>query len=123
MPGLPRLKRDVEAQTPISVHRRLAIALAGADDHLAAEILVAISEPQCLPLTGPRCGDATAPYDMVTLHLKDIGEIGPDRDLQIKAYRALTIIGDVDVLMQPAIDMAADHQAPSGGRKRPRLIP
>src|ERR1700684_1844014 len=116
MPGLPRLKRDVEAQTPISVHRRLAIALAGADNHLAAEIPVAISEPQCLPLMRPRCGDATAPYDMVALHLKDIGEIGTDRDLQIEAYWALTIVGDVEVLMQPANDMAGDQQGPGGGR-------
>jgi hypothetical protein len=40
----------------------------------------------CLPLMRPRCGDATAPYDMITLHPKDIGEIGTDRDLQIEAY-------------------------------------
>ena len=121
MPGLPGPERDVEAQPPIGVHRRLAIAFAGADDHLAAEILVAISEPQCLPLMRPRCGDATAPYDTVALHLKDIGEIGTDRDLQIEAYWALTIIGDVDVLVQPAIDMAADHQAQSARRNRPVL--
>jgi len=71
---------------PISVHRRLAVALTGTDDHLAAEMLVAIGKSQRLLLMRPRCGDATAPYDMVAPYFEDVGEIGADRDLQIEAY-------------------------------------
>ncbi len=49
MPGLTGLKRDVEAQPPVGVYRRLAVTIAGADDDFAAEILVAVGESQCLP--------------------------------------------------------------------------
>ena len=111
MPGLPGLQRDVEAQPAIGVHRRLAVAIAGVDDHFAAEILVAIGESQRLPRLRPGRGDAAAPYDIVALYLENVGKIGTDRDLQIEAHRILTVVGDVDVLVQPAIDMAADHQA------------
>jgi hypothetical protein len=32
MPSLPSFQRNVEAQSPIEVHRWLAVSLAGADD-------------------------------------------------------------------------------------------
>ena len=121
MPGLPGLQRDVEAQPPVGVHRRPAVAVAGADDHLAAEILVAIGDAQHLPLLRPRRGDAAAPHDLVALHLEDVGEIGADRDLQVEANRILAVVGDLDILVQPAIDMAADHQAQRARRDRPVL--
>src|ERR1700730_17886439 len=115
MPSLPSLQRNIETQTAVGVYGRLAITLASIDDHLAAELLVTIGESKSLPLRRPRCGDVTAPYDLVALHLIDVSEIGTDRDLQIEAYWILTIVGDVDVLVQPAINMAADHK-PQGAR-------
>src|SRR5271169_5104034 len=110
MPGLPSFQRDVEAQTPVGVYGRLAVSLAGADDHFATKISVAISDAQHLPLVRPRGGDATAPYDAIALDLEDVGEIGADRDLQVEAHRVLAVIGDVKILVQSALDMAADHQ-------------
>src|ERR1700721_4612959 len=47
----------------------------------------------------------------IALDLEDVGEIGADRDLQVEAHRTLTVIGDVKILVQSALDMAADHQA------------
>ena len=121
MPGLAGLQGDVEAQPPVGVHRRLAVAIAGADDHLAAEILVAIGDAQHLPLVRPRRGDAAAPHDLVALHLEDVGEICADRDLQVEAHRVPAVVGDLDILVQPAIDVAADHQAQRARRDRPVL--
>src|ERR1700722_4917331 len=115
MPGLPSLQRNIEAQTAVCVYGRLAVTLACIDDHLAAEMLVTIGDSKSLPLRRPRCGDVAAAYDLVALHLIDVGEIGTDRDLKIEAYRILTMVGDCNVLVQPAIDMAADHE-PQGAR-------
>ena len=55
--------------------------------------------------------DATAPHDAIALDLEDVGEIGADRDLQVEAHWVLAVIGDVDIVVQSALDMAADHQA------------
>jgi len=118
MPGLPGVQRDVEAQPPVGIHRGLAIAPAGADDHLAAEILVAIGDAECLPLVRPRRCDAAAPHDVVAPHLEDVGEIGTHRDLQVEAHRIPAVVGDVDILVQPTVDMAADHQAQRACRNR-----
>ena len=121
MPGLPSLQRDVEAQPPVGIHRRLAVSLAGADDHFATEISVAIGDAQHLPLVRPRRGDATAPHDVIALDLEDVGEIGADRDLKVEAHRILAVIRDVNILVQSALDMAADHQAQRARCDRPVL--
>src|ERR1700748_1760555 len=105
MPRLPSLQRNGEAQPPVGIHRGLAVSLAGADDHFATKISVAISDSQHLPLVGPRRGDATAPHDAIALDLEDVGEIGADRDLQVEAHRTLTVIGDINILVQSALDM------------------
>ena len=102
MPGLPSLQRDVEAQPPVGIYRRLAVSLAGADDHFATKIPVAIGDAQHLPLVRPRCGDAAAPHDVIALDLEDVGEIGADRDLQVETHRLLAVVGDVNVLVQSA---------------------
>ena len=121
MPGLPGFQRDVEAQASVGIHRRLAVSLAGADDHFAAKILVAIGDAKDLSLLRPRRDDAAAPHDVVALHLEDVGEIGADRDLEVEANRLLAVVGDVDVLVQAAIDMTADHQTQRTRRDRPVL--
>src|SRR6202011_4138782 len=92
MPDLAGLKGDVKAQPSVGARRRLAIA--SADNHLAAEILVAIADAQHLPLVGPRRGDAAAPHDLVALYLEDVGEICTDRDLQVEANRVMAVFGD-----------------------------
>src|SRR6202042_2990021 len=111
MPSLPSFQRNVETQPPIGIHRRLAVSLAGADDHFPTKISVAIGDAQHLPLVRPRRGDATAPDDAIALNLEEVGEICADRDLQVEANRMLAVVGDGKVLVQSALDMAADHQA------------
>ena len=110
MPSLPSFKRYVETQPPVGVHRRLAVSLARADDHFATEVSVAIGHAQHLPLVRPRRGDATAAHDLIALDLEDVCKITADRDLQVEAHRSLAVIGDVNILVQSPLDMAADHQ-------------
>ena len=110
-PGLRWLERDVEAQPAVGVHGHPAVPLAGAHDHFAAEILVAIGDVERLAPLRPGGGDAAAPHDAIALHLEDIGEIGAHRDLEVETHGHLAIVHDLDVLMQPAVDMAGDHEA------------
>src|SRR5665213_3305451 len=111
MPGLARLERDIEAQTPVGTHRRLAISLAGANDDFTAKILIAISDPKNLPLLRPRSDDTAPPHDVFAFHLENVGEIGAHRDFQVETNRLLAVVDDVEVLVQSAIDMTPDHQA------------
>ena len=121
MPSLPGLQRDVEAQPPVGVHRRLAVAIARTDDHLAAEILVAIGDAQHLPLIRPRRGDAAAPHDLVALDLEDVGEIGADRDLQIEAHRVrLLLVMSISSCSPPSI-WRPINEAQCACRDRPVL--
>ena len=121
MPSLAGLQGDVEAQPPIGVHRRPAVAVVRADNHLAPEILVAIGDAQHLPLIRPRRGDAAAPHDLVALDLENVGKICTDRDLQVEANRIPAVVGDLDILVQPAIYVATDHQTQRARRDRPIL--
>src|ERR1700722_4792387 len=115
MPSLPSLQRNVETQAPIGIHRRFAVSLAGADDHFPTKVSVAIGDAQHLSLVRPRRGDATAPHDAIALDLEDVGEIRADRDLQVEAHWVLAVIGDVKIVVQSALDMAAGYQAQGGG--------
>src|ERR1700721_324950 len=116
MPGLPGLQCNVETQASVGVYRRPAVALAGSDDHFTAKILVAIGYPKCFPLRRPRGDDVAAPHDVIALHLENVGEIGAHRDLQVETDRLLAVIGDLDVFVQSAVDLTADHQAPGAPR-------
>src|SRR5580704_14307881 len=111
MPGLPGLQGDIKTQPAVGAYRRQAVAIAGVDDDFAAEIFVVIGESHCLPAVRPRCGNTTAAYDMVAFHFKYVGEVRTDRDLEIKAHWFLTVVRDVDVLVQAPMDVATDHEA------------
>ena len=57
----------------------------------------------------------------LALDLEDVGKIGADRDFQIEAHGLKAVVGDIDVLVHPAFNMAADHQAQRARRDRPIL--
>src|ERR1700693_1066959 len=119
MPGLPGLQCNVEAQAPVGVYRRLAVAVAGADDYFPAKILIAIGHSKYFPLGRPRGDDVATPHDIVALHLENVGEVGAHRDLQVETKWLLAVVGDLDVFVQSAIDLTADHQAQGACRDRP----
>lgn len=100
MPGLASLKRDVEAQAPVGTYRWLAVSLAGVDDDFTKKILVAIADPENLPLFRPRGDDAAAPHDVFAFHIENVGEIGAHRDLKIEANRLPAIVDDVEVFVE-----------------------
>src|ERR1700683_4641202 len=118
MPGLPGLQCNVETQASVGINRRPAVALAGSDDHFTAKIPVAIGYPKCFPLRRPRGDDAATPHDVVALHLENVGEIGAHSDLEVETNWLLAVVGDLDVFVQSAIDMTADHQAQRARRDR-----
>jgi len=105
----------------VSVHRRRAIAVAGADNYLAAEILVEIADSQHLSFGRPRRCDAAAPHDSVAPHFEDVGEIAADRDLKIEAHGVLAVIGNLDILVHAAVDMTANNEAKRARGDRPVL--
>jgi hypothetical protein len=53
----------------------------------------------------------TAPDDAAALHLEDVGEVAAKRDLEVEANRLAAVIGDVDVLVHAAADVAAEREA------------
>src|SRR6185437_16656040 len=110
MPRLPGFQDDIEAQAPVGIHRRLAVSLASADDDFAAKVLVAVGDAKDLSLRRPGGDDAAAAHDVVALHLEDVGEISPDRDLEVETNRLLAVGGDVEVFVQAAINMTTDDE-------------
>src|SRR5882757_5016537 len=95
------------------------VGLAGTDDYFTAKIPVAIGHPKYFPLGRPRGDDAATPHDVVALHLENVGEIGAHRDLQVETNWLLGVVGDLDVFVQSAIDLTADHQTQGARRARP----
>jgi hypothetical protein len=52
----------------------------------------------------------TAPDDAAALHLEDVGEVAAKRDFEVEANRPAAV-GDVDVLVHAAADVAAEREA------------
>src|SRR5271170_2019346 len=111
MPALPGLQRYIEAQPSVGVDRWCAIAVGSADNHLSDKILVEIRDAQHLPLGRPRRGDAPTPHNVIALYFEDIGKVGADCDLEIEAHGSLAVVGDLDILVKAAVDMASNYQA------------
>ena len=53
----------------------------------------------------------TAPDDAAALHLEDVGEVAAKRDFEVEANRPAAVVGDVDVLVHAAADVAAEREA------------
>src|ERR1700733_15123596 len=104
------LRRSViKAQPAVSIYGWFAMSPSGADSHAAAEIFVAIGDAKYLLLGQPRCSDAAASHNFLTLNFEDVREIGADRYLKVETHRILAIVRDVNVLVQPTIDLTTDH--------------
>ena len=109
-PGLAGLHGDVEAEAAIGVDRGLAAA-GHADDQAATEIPVAVDDAQLLARRRPDGLDAAAADDAVALDLEDVGEVGADGDFEIETDRVEAVVGDFEMLLHAAVDLAADDQA------------
>jgi hypothetical protein len=114
VPGFRGSERNLEADAAVGPDARPAGRL-GRDEHLAAEVAVAISEAPLLAAFAPVVGDAAAADDAVALHLEDVGEIAAHRDFEVEAHRVAAVVRDVDVFVHPAGDVAAESQ-PEGAR-------
>ena len=79
---------------------------------------VAVDGAQALLRVRPLGADAAAADDAAGLHVEDVGEVGADGDLQVEAHRPLAVVGQVEVLVQPAIDRAADDEGEGMCRDR-----
>ena len=52
----------------------------------------------------PLSGDLPAAHDVARLNLKDIGKVGSEGDLELKAHRFHAVIGDFEIFVQAAAD-------------------
>ena len=57
---------------------------------------------------GPIAPDLAPPNDLVSLDLKEVGEIAADRYFEIEADSLRAVVGDVDVFMHAAVDVTAE---------------
>ena len=57
---------------------------------------------------GPIALDLAAPGDIIALDLEDVGEITADCYFEIEADLLRAVVGDVDVFMHAAVDVAAE---------------
>src|SRR5262245_31183059 len=94
VPGLARLKRSLEAQSPIGGNR-LARCMHDCDRHRALKILVQIGRANPLSSLRPIRGDLAAAHDLARFHLEYVGEVAAKGDLELKAYRLHAVVGDV----------------------------
>ena len=85
--------------------------LARGDGDGAREVAVDVGGAEPLLVLLPARLDAAAPHDAVRFHLEDVGEIAAHRDLELETHMFRAVIGDVEILVHPAADRPADHQA------------
>src|SRR5262249_848420 len=119
VPGLARLERNLEAQSPIGGNS-LARCVHYCDRHRALKILVRIGRANPLPSFRPFRGDLTAAHDLARFHLEDVGEVAAKGDLELKAYRLHAVVGDVEILVQATTDPSTDRE--SNGARRDRAV-
>jgi len=79
---------------------RIELCRGGADEALQRVIRSAKALSSLRPLSG----DLAAAHDVARLNLKDIGKVGSEGDLELKAHRFHAVIGDFEIFVQAAAD-------------------
>ena len=75
------------------------------------EIAIAIGRTKALSRLGPFGSNPAAAHDAVRFHLKQIGEVAANRDLELKSHPLHAVIGDLDILVHAAGDPSANCEA------------
>ena len=120
MPAGAGRQFDLEGDAAVRVDRR-TVVVTGRDRHLAEEVLITVGGRETLLFLGPFRSDVATPDEVPGLHLKDVGEIAAQRDLEIEAHLGPCIVGQVEILVHAAVDVTAEHQAECVRRDRTRL--
>src|SRR5262249_11668593 len=93
MPWLSGIDPHFETEPAIGI-RHWLLLVARADLHPAHKVLVAIGGAQPLMPIRPIGGDPAAADDAIGFHLKYVGKVGTDRDLQIEPDLLAAVVGD-----------------------------
>ena len=56
------------------------------------------------------------------LHLEEVGKVRPNGDLEVESDQGQTVVGDVDVLVDPVPDRAAERQAEDAAGMSPSSV-
>ena len=59
----------------------------------------------------PFGSNPAAAHDAILFHLKEIGKVAANRDLELKAYAPHTVVGDFNILVHAASDRSAHREA------------
>ena len=108
VPRAARRHRDVEADAAVGVHR-VAVRVARYRQR-AREVGVDIGGAQRLLRLVPGGGDPPPAHEVAGLDLEHVGEVAPRRYLEVEAHRLEAKIGEVEILVDAALDPAADDQ-------------
>src|SRR5581483_7864190 len=120
VPTVSRIELDLEADAAIGIDRARPV-IAHADRQLAAEIPIPVQIFETGLRIGPLREDTAPANDAARPHLKQIGEIAPDGDLEIESHRFQAIVDDVEIFVNAAADRAAEGQPQCPGRYRALL--
>ena len=114
MPGLARLERDIKGDPPVGIVGR-EIGIQYPVYQLSPKILIVIGIGQCgvfiIPL---RCYTAAADK-LKRMHFEQVGEIGAKSDFKIKCHLMQSVIGDVQIFMDPFSYRPRDGQPQAFG--------
>lgn len=66
------------------------------------EIPVTVHRREALLVLGPIGGNAATPDHRSGLDLEDVGKIATRGDLKIDAHRRSAVVGQIEILVQPA---------------------
>ena len=100
VPALPGSERDLEGDPAVRI-LRWRIAVREPKDQLALEVTIQVARLQLVPRGAPFLHDVTSANEPMLAHLEEIGEIGPQGDLEVERDRPEAVVGQVDVLVEP----------------------
>lgn len=100
---------DLEGQPPVGEGAR-ARAVAGPEDEGAPEVAVHVGRGQGRVRLVPLRRHAAAARDAARLDLEDVGEVAPDRHLEVEPDPGGAVVGEVEVLVHAFARDVAQHR-------------
>ena len=111
---------DVERDATVGVGAGTSVVARLYGD-AAPEALVVVAGRQGLCVTVPFRLHPSASDDLAALNLEQVREVASDDDLEIEARGGHPVVSKVDILVNPAVDGAAQGQTQGLGGYRPFL--
>src|SRR5579884_4271149 len=119
MPSLTRIERNLEDDPPVGIGRR-GRRLDEAVDRLAMKAFVFVGRDRFVLsrlILAPLAEEATALNELARFDFKNIGEVAPLHHPEVKGRPLRTVVGDIEVFVNPPPDAALESKADCTGRQ------